>query len=191
MHAAPRVTLNDENEPNGRFGFPVTTMLGSTLQDNTWEDDYITFWRERRLRPMLDNVLGEHPHDAEIRDLGDTLVDGFQTFFKGIEVQPALLHGDLWGGNWGVDSKSDEPVIFDPACYYGHNEAELSIMKMFGGSSSEFFEEYHRHMPKQPGFATRQDLYQLHHYLNHMYLFGTGYRSSSVRLLKFLVSELQ
>ena len=35
---------------------------------------------------------------------------------------PSLLHGDLWGGNWGaVDG---EPVIFDPAVYYGDREAE-------------------------------------------------------------------
>ncbi|KAJ3056586.1 hypothetical protein HK097_005749 [Rhizophlyctis rosea] len=118
MHAAPPVTLDEFGPPAGRFGFPVNTMLGSTLQDNEWEDDYVTFWRERRLKLMLANVLKEHPHDTEIEELGQVLVDGLSSLFTGVEVQPALLHGDLWSGNWGVDSSADEPVIFDPACYY-------------------------------------------------------------------------
>ena len=56
-------------------------------------------------------------------------------------IQPVLLHGDLWvrgiiegkkystystsqSGNAGVDQRTQKPVIFDPASYYGHNEAE-------------------------------------------------------------------
>jgi len=184
MHAAPPVVLAEFGPSAGRFGFPCSTMLGSTLQDNTWEDDYVTFWRERRLKPMLDNVLREHPHDTEIRELGQVLAEGLANLFSGVDVQPSLLHGDLWSGNWGVDSSTDEPVIFDPASYYvsnpvvhcdhslfkrnclqGHAEAELSIMKMFGGFTDNFFNEYHSHFPKQAGFARRQELYQLHHYL--------------------------
>ena len=184
MHAAPPVVLSEFGPPARRFGFACDTMLGSTLQDNRWEDDYVTFWRERRLQPMLDNVLREHPHDTEIQELGQVLADGLPNLFTAIDVQPALLHGDLWSGNWGVDSRTDEPVIFDPACYYvgnaycfalapvperdslqGHAEAELSIMKMFGGFTQDFFDEYHKHFPKQSGFEKRQELYQLHHYL--------------------------
>lgn len=47
--------------------------------------------------------------------------------------------------------RQDNPVIFDPASYYGHSEMELSIMNMFGGFSSVFFNEYHRYIPKEPG----------------------------------------
>jgi protein-ribulosamine 3-kinase len=42
-----------------------------------------------------------------------------------------LLH--LWSGNAGYDRTTSSPVIYDPACYYGHNEADLGITHMFGG----------------------------------------------------------
>lgn len=94
-----------------------------------------------------------------------------------------------WAGNCGYVPKLG-PVIFDPAVYYGHSEAELSIMKMFGGYPSELFEEYHKIIPKQKGFNSRIKLYQLYHYLNHLNIFGSGYKSSCVNIMKKLINEL-
>lgn len=53
--------------------------------------------------------------------------------------RPVILHGDLWSGNAGYDEATCAPVIFDPASYYGHNEADLGITHMFGGTSIFFF----------------------------------------------------
>ncbi|KAJ7040417.1 fructosamine kinase PKL/CAK/FruK [Mycena alexandri] len=92
---------------------------------------------------------------------------------KLLVVQPVLLHGDLWSGNTGVEA--GEPVIFDPASYYGHNEADLAIGRIFGGIPKIFFETYHRHLPRTEPvgqYNLRGDLYQLFHYLNHTLLFG-------------------
>lgn len=102
-----------------------------------------------------------------------------------MEVFPALLHGDLWGGN--VAECPDGPVIFDPASFYGHAEYELGIAGMFGGFSDSFYSGYHNKIPKAPGFETRNQLYQLFHYLNHWNHFGGGYRGSSLRIMKDLV----
>src|SRR6185312_1517917 len=106
-------------------------------------------------------------------------------FFEGLEgkIRPSLLHGDLWGGNCAADSDGN-PVIFDPASYYGHAEMELSIMDMFGAPPSGFYEAYHALIPKDIGFEQRHQLYQLYHYLNHYNIFGRSYRSSCVSILR-------
>ncbi|KAJ3282395.1 hypothetical protein HK104_010914 [Borealophlyctis nickersoniae] len=118
MHSAPPVSPHE----TGKFGFSIPTMLGSTLQDNTWEDDWVEFWRERRLKPMIQNVLREHPNDRDVAELGAIVAEGLGKLFEGIVVKPALIHGDLYSfpgsGNWGANKETDEPVIFDPACYY-------------------------------------------------------------------------
>lgn len=106
-------------------------------------------------------------------------------FFTDVEVVPALLHGDLWGGN--VAECAEGPVIFDPASFYGHSEFELGIAGMFGGFNSSFYSAYHEKIPKAPGFAKRNQLYQLFHYLNHWNHFGGGYRGSSLRIMKDLL----
>lgn len=106
-------------------------------------------------------------------------------FFTDVEIVPALLHGDLWGGN--VAQCADGPVIFDPASFYGHSEYELGIAGMFGGFNSSFYSAYHEKIPKAPGFAKRNQLYQLFHYLNHWNHFGGGYRGSSVSIMKTLL----
>jgi fructosamine-3-kinase len=94
----------------------------------------------------------------------------------------------LWSGNVGCNPETGEPIIFDPATYYGHSEAELSIMKMFGGFSDSFFNSYHSILPKhEEKFNERQQLYQLYHYLNHYNLFGSGYRGTCMNIIKSLL----
>ncbi|KAI7748621.1 hypothetical protein M8C21_012421 [Ambrosia artemisiifolia] len=112
---------------------------------------------------------------------GQRLVKNIAALFEGVTIEPCLLHGDLWSGNISSD-KNGEPVILDPACYYGHNEAEfgMSWCAGFGGS---FYNAYFEVMPKQPGFEKRRDLYLLYHYLNHYNLFGSGYRSSAMSII--------
>lgn len=102
-------------------------------------------------------------------------------------MRPSLLHGDLWSGNWAAD-ENGEPVVYDPACFIGHSEAELSIMTMFGSPSKEFFEAYHELLPRhEMCFEERQLLYQLYHYMNHYSLFGSGYRGACTSILDRLL----
>ena len=105
--------------------------------------------------------------------------------FTDVQIVPALLHGDLWSGN--VAQCAEGSVIFDPASFYGHSEYELGIAGMFGGFDSSFYSAYHEKIPKAPGFAKRNQLYQLFHYLNHWNHFGGGYRGSSIRIMKDLL----
>ncbi|WOL10023.1 protein-ribulosamine 3-kinase, chloroplastic [Canna indica] len=163
------------------FGFDVDNTIGSTPQINNWSSDWIEFFVEHRLGYQLKLALDQY-RDSTIYEKGQRLSKNLQPLFEGVVIEPCLLHGDLWSGNISSD-KNGDPVILDPACYYGHNEAEfgMSWCAGFGGS---FYSSYFEVMPKQPGFEKRRDLYMLYHYLNHYNLFGSGYRSSALSIIE-------
>ncbi|XP_072956058.1 protein-ribulosamine 3-kinase, chloroplastic [Typha angustifolia] len=162
------------------FGFHVDNTIGSTPQINTWTSDWIEFFAEHRLGYQLKLAFNQFG-DSSIYEKGQRLLKNMGALFEDVVIEPCLLHGDLWSGNISSD-KNGDPVILDPACYYGHNEAEfgMSWCAGFGGS---FYNSYFEVMPKQPGFENRRDLYMLYHYLNHYNLFGSGYRSSAMSII--------
>lgn len=167
-----------------KFGFCVTTCCGYIPQVNEWQDDWVVFYSQQRLQHQV-NLVEKSYGDREAGELWAKLQLKIPQFFTDVEIVPALLHGDLWGGN--VAECAEGPVIFDPASFYGHSEFELAIAGMFGGFSSSFYSAYHDKIPQAPGFAKRKQLYQLFHYLNHWNHFGGGYRGSSVRIMKDLL----
>ncbi|KAH7634183.1 Fructosamine kinase-domain-containing protein [Sordaria sp. MPI-SDFR-AT-0083] len=91
----------------------------------------------------------------------------------GEPVKPCLVHGDLWVGNTGTNTTDTgegggEPVIFDPAAFYTHNEYELGNWVPercgIGGFEGEFVREYKRlYPPAEPReeFEDRVRLYSL------------------------------
>jgi fructosamine-3-kinase len=108
--------------------------------------------------------------------------------FDGYAPHPALLHGDLWGGNWGV-LEDGGPTVFDPAVYWGDREAELAMTELFGGFGTEFHAAYRLHAPLDAGYAVRRSLYQLYHLLNHLNLFGEAYLGQAQDLVARLLAE--
>ncbi|EHH25338.1 hypothetical protein EGK_09138 [Macaca mulatta] len=163
---------------NSAFAFAVT------VQVNDWQEDWVVFYARQRIQPQMDMVEKESG-DREALQLWSALQLKIPDLFRDLQIIPALLHGDLWGGNVAEDSSG--PVIFDPASFYGHSEYELAIAGMFGGFSSSFYSAYHGKIPKAPGFEKRLQLYQLFHYLNHWNHFGSGYRGSSLNIMRNLV----
>lgn len=169
-----------------QFGFEIENTIGSTPQINDWNDDWVTFFQKHRLGYQLD-LIKEKYQDTDLLRKAELLSQGLPSFFEGIDFKPSLIHGDLWSGNFAM-LEDGTPVMFDPASYFGHAEAELSIMNMFGGFTSHCFDAYHEIIPKSPGFERRQKLYQLYHYLNHYNLFGSGYRGQCLTLINDLLS---
>lgn len=96
------------------------------------------------------------------------------TYLDCVNEPAVLLHGDLWSGNAMADELGS-PVILDPACYYGHREAEFGMMRLFGGFGPKCEAAYAEIWPFEPGFEQRFRLYQLYHELNHLNLFGHAY----------------
>ncbi|KAH9543353.1 hypothetical protein CY35_13G060600 [Sphagnum magellanicum] len=163
------------------FGFHMDNTIGSTPQHNPWTADWVTFFRDHRLGFQL-KLIKEQYGDNDLYAKGQRLLEKLPLLLQGLDnVQPCLLHGDLWSGNVVTDSNGS-PVILDPACYYGHSEAEFG-MSWCAGFGPTFYDAYFKVMPKQPGFEQRTELYKLYHYLNHYNLFGSGYRSSCTNII--------
>ncbi|KAJ8021819.1 Ketosamine-3-kinase [Holothuria leucospilota] len=177
-------TCNETSSYVDKFGFDVTTCCGYLPQDNSWCKNWVEFYTRQKLGQQLDLIEKDYG-DREARELWSQLQRCIPKMFEGLEICPALLHGDLWGGN--VGETDSEPVMFDPASFYGHSEYELGIAGLFGGFSGAFYSSYHKLIPKASGFEKRHQLYQLFHYLNHWNHFGSGYRGSSLSIMRKLV----
>ncbi|KAJ3579319.1 hypothetical protein NPX13_g1246 [Xylaria arbuscula] len=167
-----------------QFGFPVTTCCGDTPQDNSFKSSWATFFTENRLKHILHQCESNQGVHAVIREMVGDIVAivvprllGDDHLNNGKGVTPVVVHGDLWYGNVGrssVPNKSPRDVIFDPSACYAHSEYELGIMRMFGGFSRSFFDEYHALCPKTEPVQEYEDrlkLYELYHYLNHYAIF--------------------
>lgn len=166
-----------------RFGWHRDNTIGTTSQPNEWDDDWITFLRDRRLGHQF-RLLG----DPGLSDMWATLSRRLPEFFVRYSPQPSLIHGDLWGGNWS-GLPGGEPVIFDPATYYGDREMEIAMTELFGGFPAAFHNAYNDAWPLDEGYGRRKPLYLLYHVLNHANLFGGGYVGQARRLLSGLLGD--
>lgn len=170
-----------------RHGFEHDNYIGSTPQPNGWLEDGVEFVRTRRLGHQLELARSRGRSDRTLDRLGERLLDRLDAWFGDLDEPPCLLHGDLWSGNFLVD-ESGEPVLVDPAVYYGHREADLAMTRLFGGFSPEFYPAYEEVWPLPPGSEERIAIHQLYHLLNHLNLFGGGYRSGCIRIFERLVT---
>jgi protein-ribulosamine 3-kinase len=171
-----------------QFGWVQDNTIGSTPQINSPEPDWVVFWREHRLRFQLD-LAARQGYDGRLRERGERLLGEFPRLFAAYRPVGSLLHGDLWSGNYAY-TREGEPVIFDPAVYYGDREADLAMTELFGGFGRAFYAAYCEAYPLDEGYAVRKTLYNLYHVLNHLNLFGGGYLSQAQAMIDRLLSEL-
>ena len=152
------------------FGFPVEGFIGTTDQKKGLEDNWIDCFLNLRIIPQL-LILKSTILDKEIINKVKEKIKSELLNHKPIN---ALVHGDLWSGNAGMD-KNGKGVIFDPASWWADNEVDIAMTKLFGGFRKEFYEEYHRIFPIKNGFEKRIIIYNFYHILNHANMFGGGY----------------
>jgi protein-ribulosamine 3-kinase len=164
-----------------RFGFEVDTWCGPTRQPNAWCDDFVTFFRERRLRVVLELAHRNKAIDDDDRKIADRWLGRVDREIGSLGG-PRLIHGDLWGGN--VLSTAQGPALIDPSSAYSHPEAELGMMSLFGGFSRRTFEAYREAAPLDPGWEERVELFELYHLLNHAAIFGGGYGEQAMAIIR-------
>jgi fructosamine-3-kinase len=173
-------------EPAG-FGWRSDNFIGATPQRNTplqppGRSGWLTFWSRTRLGAMRDRL----PSAADdLRDAVDAVIERMPSLHAdGYQPRPALVHGDLWQGNWDMLADGT-PVIFDPAISCSDPEVEIAMMELFGTPPPGFREAYEQgggHWPT----PERLKLYQLYHLLNHVVLFGGGYGAQALRVARSL-----
>ncbi len=168
------------------FGWQRDNTIGATAQRNSWTDDWATFWRDHRLGFQLAEAA-RNGYGGRLQKLGEQLLERFDALIDH-DPRPALLHGDLWSGNIAFDGNG-EPVIYDPATYFGDREAELAMTELFGGFSADFYAAYRAVAPIDAGYRVRRTLYNLYHVLNHLNLFGGGYGGQAERMMQSLLAE--
>lgn len=169
-----------------RFGWYRNNTIGSTTQHNPETSDWMEFWRKYRLGFQLHLARRE----SRFTRRGEALLAALPAFFVNYHPTPSLLHGDLWNGNVAV-TRAGEPVIFDPAVYYGDREADIAMTELFGGFGERFYSAYQEVWPLDSGYPVRKQLYNLYHIMNHFNLFGGSYAHQAVRMIDELLSEVE
>jgi fructosamine-3-kinase len=171
-----------------QFGWECDNTIGSTPQHNAWSSDWTAFLGEHRLGFQL-RLAQANGAKGAVMHKGELLLAEIPRFFLGYQPAPSLLHGDLWSGNKATD-RNGNPVLFDPALYYGDRETDLAMTGLFGGFDQDFYAAYDATWPLDPGYPVRRQLYNLYHLLNHFNLFGGGYLRQAEGQIDFLLAEL-
>lgn len=169
------------------FGWHRDNTIGLTPQHNSRRSDWPAFFREQRLEFQLE-LAASNGFDDELQTLGREFCERLPGLFVDYEPVASLLHGDLWDGNWGV--VNGEPIIFDPAVYYGDRESDIAMTRLFGGFGRAFYDAYESAWPLERGHEPRTELYQLYHVLNHLNLFGGAYLDRAMRILGVLSASI-
>ncbi len=168
-----------ENEPSyENFGWGLNNTIGSTPQINTWERNWAKFWQEHRIGYQL-KLAKRRGRSFE---QGEKLLNLIPDLLAGHYPKPSIVHGDLWGGNASITAEG-EPVIYDPATYFGDREVDLAMTELFGGFPPSFYQGYHQIFPLKSGYEHRKKLYNLYHILNHFNLFGGSYAAQANQMM--------
>ncbi|MCF8261691.1 MAG: fructosamine kinase family protein [Melioribacteraceae bacterium] len=169
---------------NDKFGFFENNFIGATPQKNLPpSDNWADFYYQNRLLYQFRLAEKNGYVDSKFSGLFDKLASKLDKILAIDDEEPSLLHGDLWSGNFIIDDLG-EAALIDPAVYYGNREADLAMTKLFGGFPPAFYRAYDNEYPLQSGWEYRENIYKLYHVFNHLNLFGTGYLSQSLSLMK-------
>jgi protein-ribulosamine 3-kinase len=164
-----------------QFGLESDNYIASLHQKNHQNDNWLDFFIEQRLEPMLGMAYFEKLIPLDFLKKFQKIYPKMESLFP-LE-KPALLHGELWSGNV-ICNQQGKPCLIDPAIYFGHREMDLAFSRLFGGFDSRFYEAYESIVPLEPGFESRIGIYNLYPLLVHLNLFGVAYLPGIEKIIK-------
>ncbi len=173
--------LIDDGKTKPLFGLDHSNYIGSLPQSNTIHQAWLEFFVTERLEAQLKMARDEGRAGSELSRMFEKLYRHLPDFFP--DEPPALLHGDLWSGNYmcGNDGLA---VIIDPAVYYGHRFMDLGMSKLFGGFTAAFYDAYNDAYPLEASWQKSMDIANLYPLMVHVNLFGGGYINSVKSILR-------
>ncbi len=170
------------------YGFYEDNYIGSNPQPNIASEEennnWTKFYFNKRILYQLQLAEEFGNSTNELRNGISALENKIEEIVTDSGEKPSILHGDLWSGNYMVNEDGFACLI-DPAVYYGNREADLAMTKLFGGFDSRFYDSYEEAYPLPDGFEYRENIYKLYHVLNHLNLFGGGYYTQAMSLIRF------
>lgn len=166
------------------FGLHQDNYIASLPQNNQSEQDWCSFFVSKRLEPLLGKALYEGIIDRAFAKKFQSIYPKLESIFP--KERPSLIHGDLWSGNV-ISDAAGNPVLIDPAVYFGHREMDIAFSKLFGGFSERFYQRYDEVFPLEPDFAERESIYNLYPLLVHLLLFGASYLPPIEKTVRHLV----
>jgi len=163
-----------------KFGCNFDNYIGSLPQSNRRHQNWTTFYLEERIFPQLELAKSKHLLATNDIPQKQQMYYVCQELFQ--NITPSLLHGDLWSGNYLINNDGT-PYLIDPSVYYGHNEIDIAMSKLFGGFDPSFYQTYQEYFPISEQTNARISLYQLYYLLVHLNLFGNSYVGSVKNIL--------
>lgn len=157
-----------------KFGFDQDNLVAKFPKHNQWQSDWTTFYLQQRLDPLVQRAQAHHLWNAHREREYQRVRQAIITENQGRKIVPALLHGDLWAGNY-LFTAEGTPTLIDPDTLYGDREFDLAMTTIFGGFDGDFYKGYQDAYPLDAGYADRLPHYQLYYLLAHLNLFGETY----------------
>ena len=117
--------------PNGKYGFPVPTFQGRIPQETSWTDTWEEF-SSNSLKWMLAVEEAVQGVNTKMKKLSEALLEKVVPRLLrpletgGRQIQPCLVHNDIWDGNTSTDIATGLPIIFDAPAIYAHNECNFA-----------------------------------------------------------------
>lgn len=166
-----------------QFGFYTSHHTKALFKDNTFNDSWADFYVKQRLMPERDAAVTAGRWN-DFRDQHfQKMVAAFQDCYAQRQVEPSLLHGDLWAGNYMFTSDGT-PTLIDPDALYGDREYDLAMTTIFAGFEPDFYRAYNDVYPLDPGYQDRLPWYQFYYLCMHLILFGEMYGGSVDNILE-------
>ncbi|MFA5973000.1 MAG: fructosamine kinase family protein [Lentimicrobiaceae bacterium] len=163
------------------FGLDHDNYIGSLVQKNNPYTDFFSFIISQRIEPQLKEARNKGAFSQSDMRYFDSL---FNTLHNIIPIEkPALIHGDLWNGNFMISEKGS-PCLVDPAVYFGHRESDIAMTQLFGGFKHEFYAAYNLAWPMEKGWQKRMDIFNLYPLLVHVNLFGGSYVQQVLQIIR-------
>jgi len=167
-------------QPQACFGWHTDNYIGSLQQVNTMHHNWEAFYTECRVMPLVKQLFDARTFEKKDISLAISFCKKLNSLFP--EEPPALLHGDLWSGNYMITANA--AALFDPAVYFGHREMDIGMSKLFGGFNQAFYAGYEEQYPLEKDWEKRLPLTQLYPLLVHACLFGGHYSNAARQILK-------